>query len=66
MVARIEGDLSECLEDARNHVAGVDRIRSPCFNQCREGAASLGFSSPQARESIRHVIYASLQEFKLT
>lgn len=56
LAAWIEGDLSECLEDARNHVAGVDRIRSPCLNQ-RWRVAVLRSSSPQTRKGIRHVIH---------
>ena len=55
-MAWIEGDLSECLEDARNYAARVDRIRSPCLNQCRR-TSERGSSFPQTRKGIRHVIH---------
>lgn len=56
LVAWIERDLPECLEDASNHAAGVDRIRSPCLNQCRM-VAVLGSSPPQTCKDIRHIIH---------
>jgi len=57
LAAWIEGDLSECLEDTCNHVSGVDRLHSPCLNQCRRTAVP-GSSPPQTRKGIRDIIHA--------
>ena len=54
---RIEGDLSECLGNARDHIVGVDRFGLPRLNQYWRGTIR-GSSSPQTRKGIRDIIHA--------